>query len=439
MNSVTELRRRGEVSTSASRWWVALLVALVPLCAFAQTDSVEPKVIVVPYPGMGDAGVISEPPPIAPPVETPPVPPVETPPVPPVEAPPETRTIEVTPPLPLPAEPPMVPSGDVMGTPSEAPGAFIDGKPREGAFLSGPGSMTFVMHHTLMTGLGVLATQMIPRAVGAYCMGQDATMCTPMPAMFTDQDARVAYLAGSLIGAAVGFGVSAWWQFNHWISHRSANFGIIGSFIGGAFLGALTDLAASMATPRDRAAAVTWTILIGSLAGAWLTTVIGGGDIALNKATLVVSGAAWAMIYTALIMGMVAASGSSGGGIRTGLDAMMITPAIGAAAMAFATLKFNPSTTQIMRANLFGVGVGAAVFLLSGLVLGLDWGKTPTGIVPYILGAVGAIGAKTVVSIFWVEAAENPGANQPAEPGAPQNFARPANWSGSSEKVSPWW
>lgn len=326
-----------------------------------------------------------------------------------------------------------------MGTPVEQPGAFIDGHPREGAFLSGPGSMTFVLHHTLMTGLQVLSTQMIPRAVEAYCMGQDSTTCTKRPELFTDQDARVAYLAGSLIGAAVGFGASAWWQFNHWISHRSANFGIISSFIGGAFLGAITDLAASMAPPRDRASAVTWTIAIGSLAGAWISTVIGGGDIALNKATLVVSGAAWAMVYTALIIGMVAASGSSTGNIRAGVDAMLITPAIGAAAMAFATLKFNPSTTQIMRANLFGIGVGAAVFLLSGLVLGLDWGKTPTGIVPYILGAVGAIGAKTVVSIFWVEAAENPNANQPGAPASgPQNWAVPAGAS-ESKKVSPWW
>ena len=434
MNSATEGSSRFEVSSIAAHRFTALAIVLLPLLAFAQTESVEPKVVVVPYPGMADAGPITEAPPIAPPVTTPTPPPVDTPPTPP---PPETRTIEVTPPLPPPGDLPLVPSNDVMGAPVEQAGAFIDGKPREGAFLSGPGSMTFVLHHTLMTGLGVLATQMIPRAVEAYCMGQMG--CTQNPMLFTDQDARVAYLAGSLIGAAVGFGVSAWWQFNHWISHRSANFGIISSFIGGAFLGGITDLAASMAPPRDRAVAVTWTILIGSLAGAWLSTVIGGGDIALNKATLVVSGAGWAMIYTALIMGMVAAGGSSSGGIRTGIDAMMITPAIGAAAMAFATLKFNPSTTQIMRANLFGFGVGAAVFLLSGLVLGLDWGKTPTGIVPYILGAVGAIGAKTVVSIFWVEAAENPGGTQPGAPAGPQNFALPANSRGSDDKVSPWW
>lgn len=412
---------------------MAALVVLVPFAASAQGESVEPKVIVVPYPGMPDAGAVVQPAPVFAPLETPPPQPVEPPPPPPVEVtppPPETRTIDVTPPPP-PVEPVLTPGGDVMGTPVEQPGAFLDGKPREGAFLSGPGSMTFVLHHSTMTGLGVLATQMIPRAVEAYCMGQMG--CTNNPEIFTGPDARVAYLAGSLIGAGVGFGASAWWQFNHWISHRSANFGIINSFVGAAFFGGLTDLIAGgvNATPRGRAEAVTWSILLGSLAGAWVSTIVGGGDIAMNKATLVVTGAAWAMIYTALIVGLV---GSTGARVdpRSAVSGLLITPAIGAAAMAFATLKFNPSTTQIMRANIFGVGVGAAVFLLSGLVLGLRW----DGPVPYVLGAIGAIGAKTVVSLLWVEAAENPNA-APGAPGGPQNWALPA--SEPSRKVSTWW
>jgi hypothetical protein len=420
---------------------VAVLAAVLPLRSLAQSESVEPKVIVVPYPGMNDAGVVVEPPPVTPLVEQqppPPNPPVEQPPPPP---PPETRTIEAnTPPTPPPVDPNLVPSNDVMGTPQDQPGAFLDGHPREGAFLSGPGSMTFVLHQTTMIGLGVLGSQMIPRAVEAYCIGQMG--CTTNPETFTGPDARVAYLAGSLIGAGVGFGASAWWQFNHWISHRSANFGIINSFVGAAFVGGLTDLiaGAANATPRGRAEAVTWSILFGAVAGSWLSMIIGGGDIPMNKATLVVSGAGWAMIYTALIAGMIAAAGSKGD-FRSGVDALLITPAIGAAAMAFATLKFNPSTMQIMRANLFGVGVGAAVFLLSGLVLGLNWGRDATGVVPYILGAVGAIGAKTIVSIFWVEAAEHPNANQPDAPGAPapQNWALPAVGGRAPEKVSPWW
>lgn len=412
-------------------------LAMLANQAVAQ-ESVEPKVIVVPYPGMNDAGVVTEPP-VAPPVPPPPDQP-PTPKVDPTPPPPETRTIEATQPTPPPVpDPSLVPSNDVMGTPTDQPGAFIDGHPREGAFLSGPGSMTFVLHHTLLAGLGVLATQMIPRAIDAYCLGQ--TGCTNDPNKFTGEGARIAYLAGSLIGAGVGFGSSAWWQFNHWISHRTANFSIANGVIGGMFLGALTDLIAAAANPVDRAYAVTWTALIGSLAGAWLTTIIGGGDLPLNKGTLIVSGAGWAMIYTALIIGMIAAAGAGTSNIRAGIDAMLITPAIGAGAMAFATLKFNPSTTQIMRANLFGVGVGAAVFLLSGLVLGLNWSSS---VVPYVLGALGAIGAKTVVSIFWVEAAENPNANQPPPQGAPpptpqQNFAIPAWSSSEPKKVSPWW
>jgi hypothetical protein len=414
---------------------VVCAALLVPVLAFAQSESIEPKVIVVPYPGMQDAGVVSTPPP-TPVVEQPPPPP--TPPTEPPPRPPETRTIDVTPPMPPPTDPALVPNNDVMGTPQEQPGAFIDGKPREGAFLSGPGSMTFILHQTSMVGLGVLSTQMIPRLVEAYCLGQMG--CTNNPSVFTgtpmDQGPRVAYLAGGLIGAGVGFGAAAWWQFNHWISHRSANFGIINSFVGAAFFGGLTDLIARAvgATPRGQAEAVTWSIAVGSVVGSWLSMVIGGGDVPMNKATLVVSGAAWAMIYTALIAGMVAAVGSRADG-RPIVDALLITPAIGAAAMAFATLKFNPSTTQIMRANLFGVGVGAAVFLLSGLVLGLNWGNNATGAVPYILGAVGAIGAKTVVSIFWVEAAENPGATQP---GAPQSWTVPED-DERKRKVSVWW
>ncbi|MCU0701138.1 MAG: hypothetical protein MUC96_31910 [Myxococcaceae bacterium] len=413
---------------------VVFAALVVPVVALAQGESLDPKVIVVPYPGMSDAGVVATPPPTPPVVEQPPPPPPTPPTEPPPADAPVDRTLQANPPLP-PVDQPAAPSQDVMGTPQDQPGAFIDGKPREGAFLSGPGSMTFLLHQTSMTGLGVLSTQMIPRLVEAYCLGQMG--CTNNPEVFTGPDARVAYLAGSLIGAGVGFGASAWWQFNHWISHRSANFGIINSFVGAAFFGGLTDLiaGAANASPRGRAEAVTWSILLGSVAGSWLSMIIGGGDIPMNKATLVVSGAAWAMIYTALIAGMVAAVGSRTNDIRPAIDGLLITPAIGAAAMAFATLKFNPSTMQIMRANLFGIGVGAAVFLLSGLVLGLNWGRDATGVVPYILGAVGAIGAKTVVSIFWVEAAENPGA---AQPGAPQSWAAPED-DERKRKVSVWW
>ncbi len=404
MNAMTSSMRR-----------LSVVVVLAPLFAFAQNESVEPKVIVVPYPGQVldggvtaqlGAGVVAQPAPV---IDAPPPAPVPEPPPPtPVEAPPQV---------------PLVPSNEVMGPhPAQPPGALLDGHPREGAFLSGPGSLTFVLHHTLMTGLGVLATQMVPRAIKAFCIGFTCETGV-QPTEFTGDNPRIAYLAGSLIGAGVGFGASAFWQFNHWIGQRSASFGIIASFIGGAFLGGLVDLIAGGAMPPDpvsRAYAVTWSIAIGSVVGAWLSIIVGGGDLAMNKATLVVSGAFWAMVYTALIVGIVAASGSAVDP-RAAVSGVLLTPAIGAAAMAFATLKFNPSTTQIMRANLFGLGVGAGVFFLSGLVLGLNWGRDSAGVVPYILGAVGAIGAKTVVSLLWVEAAENP----QATPVGPVSLAAP--------------
>lgn len=369
---------------------------LLSSVAYAQDE----KVVDIPWPGT-DAGV-QETPDLTPktvilPAEPPPTPPNEgTPGAPPPEPPMDTgvpRTIEAVPPAP---PPPEQLDEQPKQAPPAGPGAMIDGHPREGAFLSGPGSLTFLLHHSLMTGLGVLATQMIPRVLEAECVGQDPMLCTKDASKWTGQDARIAYLAGSLLGAGVGFGAAAWWQFNHWISHRTANFSIVNSFFGGAFLGGFTDLF------TDDAAAIAWTVVIGNSIGAWLTTIVGGGDLAMNKGVLIVSGGVWAAIYTGLVLAIIATTG--GGGVsRGGFDALMITPALGAGAMALATLRFNPSTTQIMRANLFGVGAGGLVLLVSALVLGANFTGSP---VPYILGGLAAIGAKTVVSLLWAEAAD---------------------------------
>lgn len=386
-------------------------------------DIPQEKVIVVPMGDPYDAGqqpFLEQPPP-----QPQPEPPPGQPTPPPAEPPPDTRTLEALPPPPPPAEnldpnpPQLVPSG---------PGAMIDGHPREGAFLSGPGSLTFLLHHTLMTGFGVLATQLVPRAIDAGparearldSRGQvdiPAGGCPPIDPRYlgndskvvtcsdivTGEGARLAYLTGTLVGAGIGFTSAAIWQFNNWISHRSANFGIIMSFVGGMMLGGFTDLV----TGHGDAYATAWMAMIGSSAGAWLAAIVGGGDIALNKATLIVSGAGWAAIYTALIVAIIA---TTGGAItpRSGLDAVMLMPAFGAGLMALATLKFNPSTAQIIRANIFGALVGGAVLVLSGLLLGPATGFTASP-VPYILAGVGAIGAKTLVSLLWADAAENPG------------------------------
>ncbi len=384
---------------------VALLVVMTSGAALAQPadPSVQPKVIVVPYPGEAkdafDAGVSAPTPDLTQPAPTS----ADVPPAPPPAEPLPERTLEAVPPPPPPADQALNP--EAIPQPLQGPGAFLDGHPREGAFLSGPGSLTFILHHTLMTGFGVLATQMVPRINDAYCMGNPPG-CVQKPELWTSGDARVAYLAGTLIGAGVGFGASAFWQFTHWMNHTTATFGIVNSFFGGAFAGAMTDLLTNHTSPT----AISWVTLLGSLAGAWLTAVIGGGDLALNKGVLISSGGGWAMIYTALILAVVATTGG-GGNLRAGIDALMITPAIGAAALAFATLKFNPSTMQIMRANLFGLGAGGVVLLLSALVLGVNFASP----VPYILAGVAAIGAKVTVSLLWAEAAESP---QPLPPNA---------------------
>jgi hypothetical protein len=313
--------------------------------------------------------------------------PPEPPPAPAPEAAPAeklpTRTIEALPPVANQSE---SPDAQPIVLPPTGPGAMLDGHPREGAFLSGPGSFTFIMHHTLMTGFGLLGTQAVPRILEASATGNTE--------ISTGRDARIAYLASTLVGAGVGFGVAAWWQFNHWIGNNTAYFGIINSFFGGALFGGITDLVTKNPT------AISWMTVLGNTAGAWLTAVVGGGELPLNRGIFITSGGAWAFIYTALILGVIAANGGQGA-LRSSLDAMLITPAIGAGAVALAGLKFNPSTAQIMRANIFGVAVGGAVLLLSGLLVGFN------SVVPYILSGVGAIGAKTVVSLLWAEAASD--------------------------------
>jgi hypothetical protein len=396
-----EYLKQGMFPTTMLRFMGVVLLVSSSI-ALAQNE----RVVEIPWPGT-DAGVqVEEAPGPTPkvvvlPADPPPMPPLEGTP----DAPPPTdqdtggpRVIEATPPLP---PPPEQLEENPKQAPPPGPGAMIDGHPREGAFLSGPGSLTFVLHHSLMTGLGVLATQMIPRILQAECVEvpDPNVPCVKDASRWTGQDARVAYLAGSLLGAGIGFGAAAWWQFNHWISHRTANFGIVTSFFGGAFLGGITDAI----TQGQNSAAIAWTVVVGNSLAAWLTAIVGGGDLAMNKGAMIVSGGVWAAIYTGLILAIIATTG--GGAVsRGGLDAVLITPAIGAGAMALATLRFNPSTTQVMRANLFGVGAGGLVLLISGLVLGANFTHSP---VPYILGGLAAIGAKTVVSLLWAEAVDS--------------------------------
>ncbi|MBK7860187.1 MAG: hypothetical protein IPJ65_16545 [Archangiaceae bacterium] len=403
----------------------------MPLVAFAQNEG-EPRVIVVPYPGQGavDAGqpvqaqpaVAPEPPPpgtSAPPPTDPNVgqpPPPQQPPPQALPPPPEQpKTIEATQ---DPGEyPPPPPPENLQPkeVPSSPPSAMLDGHPREGAFLSGPGSLVFILHHTLLGLTAGVATQLFPRVLHSdpavrNCNSADPSVCA--------QGARLSYLAAGLIGAGIGFGTSAAWQFYNWISERTAYFGLMNSLFGGMFGAGFMNLIVPDAT------ATTWGAWVGALAGAWLSTIIGGGDLPMNKGALMMSGAYWATMFMGIVVAVVATTNKNTGNVRTGVDALLISPAIGAGAMALALLKFNPSTAQILRADLFGTAAGGLVLLISALVLGANFAHP----VPYILAGVAAAGAITTVSLLWAEAAEPPpppAENPPLTPGQPVPVGSP--------------
>jgi hypothetical protein len=262
--------------------------------------------------------------------------------------------------------------------PPAANGAILDGQVRHGAFLSGPGSLTFILHHSVMGAMGGFFTQ-------GFANG-----------FSFERSSREAMLAGTLIGAGLGFGTSAWWQFNNWVDESLGSFGIGNAVIGGMFLGGFMDM-----LTRDPSI-LTWSTFLGAELGAWLTAAVGGGQLPLNHGLLVASGGGWGMAYAALLMAIVHFSGSKITG-KTWVDTLLIAPGIGATALALATMKYNPTSSQILRADIFGAGVGAVVLALSALVLGgFD---QPT---PYVLAFLGSAGAITTVSLLWEEAAERP-------------------------------
>ena len=120
----------------------------------------------------------------------------------------------------------------------------------------------------------------------------------------------------------------------------------------------------------------------------------------MNHGLLIASGGLWGLVYSTLTLAIV----NTGGPLKAGtwVDTMFLTAGLGAGAMALATLKYNPTSTQILRADIFGLGVGAAVFAISELVLGLNFNQAT----PYVLGMVSSAGAIAAVSLLWEEAAE---------------------------------
>jgi hypothetical protein len=259
--------------------------------------------------------------------------------------------------------------------------AYLDGMPRKGAFLAGPGSLTFVMHHTLMGAAGGLATQGVT-------------------SNFRFQSAREAMLIGTLIGAGMGFASSAWWQANHWIDTPMANFGVVASLVSGMFFAGMMDLMS------DDPLALAWSAFVGAEVGGWLTAAVAGGKMPVNHALFVSSGAAWGLAYGALLMAIIGTSGTtlSSQGVA---DALLVAPGIGAGLMALTTLTYTPTSAQVLRGDLFGAGVGGAVLVLSALVIG----GGPSGFsspTPYVLSMLSSIGAIAAVTLLWEESAEAP-------------------------------
>jgi hypothetical protein len=263
--------------------------------------------------------------------------------------------------------------------PAPAPSVpMIDGHPRYGPFLSGPGSLMFLTTHTLLGTAGGLVTQGV---------ANDWNF---------DLGSREAILAGTLVGAGAGFGVSAWWQFNHWIGKPAAAMTLTDSIVGGMALTGLVNL-----TTQDQTA-LAWSGFLGSELGAWLTIGIGGGDLSFEHSLLLASGEGWGEIYASLLLAIVHFSGSSLTS-RAGADTLLIAPAVGAIAMAVASARINPTARQILRANVAGAAVGGTVLLLSALVLGhID---KPT---PYVLAMISSATTMAIVSIFWDDRAASP-------------------------------
>jgi hypothetical protein len=256
-------------------------------------------------------------------------------------------------------------------------GALLDSHVREGAFLSGPGSLTFVLHNTLLGAAGGLVTQGL-----AGNQKFDLSL-----------ESRERMLAGTLIGAGLGFGFSAWWQFHHWVGEPMANYAIVNSLVSGLFFVGAMDLGS------NDPLVLAWTGFLAAELGTWLTAGIGSGELDASSGLLVASGAGWGAAYSALMLGILGNTGTKLTAERT-FDVLAISTGLGAGVLALASAKYHPTSAQILRANLFGAGVGGAVLGLSFLVLGTS---KPT---PNALALVTSAGAIAAVSLLWEEAAE---------------------------------
>lgn len=257
---------------------------------------------------------------------------------------------------------------------------MVDGHPRQGPFLAGPGSLAFVLDHTLL-GAGAGLT------------------LTGIPNRFdlSSRQARISMLVGTLLGAGAGFSASAWYQFNNWMDRPVASLAVANTVIGGMLGAGVANLLS------DDAMAVATAAVVGAELGSWLTVTVGGGELPRSTALLVGSGGAWGLAYGTLLFATLHFSGTRFEHFSSVVPPLLLAPAIGAGAMALAATRYQPTSTQVMRANVFGAAVGGGVLLLSGLVAG-----SFTVPIPYILAMLSSAGAMTAVSLLWEESAERP-------------------------------
>lgn len=269
------------------------------------------------------------------------------------------------------------PENNAPETPQVPPEALLDGHPRQGPFLAGPGSLTFITTNAALGALGGFGTQFIS-AKYDFIKGKEAM------------------LVGTLVGAGLGFGISTWWQFTHWMDSPVASFSLVNGLYAGMLAGGLVD---SLSTDIT---ALAYASFISAELGGWLTAAVGGGEMKMSDGLAMASAGGWAGAYTALVLATLTYSGGTPPTSKRWVDALLIAPGIGASAMACALLQIHPTANQVVRGDLFGLGVGTVVLLTSGFIVGFNSATT------YILTLLTSAGALAAVSIFWEEAAERP-------------------------------
>jgi len=290
-----------------------------------------------------------------------------------------------------------------VGTDQPPPEVLLDGHVRSGPFLAGPGSLTFIVHNSFLGAVGGFGTQLLS-------------------SRFDFTRGKEGMLVGTLVGAGIGFGISTWWQFTHWMDQPVSALSVVNGAYAGMLAAGLTDSLSNDLT------ALAWSSFISAELGAWLTAVVAGGEMPLADGLAMMSAGAWAAAYTALTLATLTYSGGVPPRSKAWVDALLLAPGLGAVVMAVALQQIHPTTSQVLRGDILGFGLGAVVLVVSGFVVGFETTTT------YVLAALTSALALAAVSIFWEEAAETPTGPESARvPSSRRNLAskRPYN--------NPWW